>query len=112
MKCSKCGASLIPTATTCWSCGAKVTAPASTPNPASTPAPSPRQQRVVVSNENHVDTSNDFWMGFWTGPIGIICATIVDKRPGFWAGLRGAFIGVLVYVFIVVMIIETLGKVF
>lgn len=51
-------------------------------------------------------------MGFWTGPIGIICATIVDKRPGFWAGLRGAFIGVLVYVFIVVMIIETLGKVF
>ena len=32
---------------------------------------------------------NDFWMGFATGPIGVLCATFIDKRKGFWAAFFG-----------------------
>lgn len=36
-----------------------------------------------------VNTFGDFWMGFFGGWVGMICATIVDKRKGFWASFFG-----------------------
>ncbi len=45
-----------------------------------------------------VNTFGDFWMGFFGGWVGMICATIVDKRKGFWSSFFGSlsFVSVLV----------------
>ena len=40
-------------------------------------------------------------MGLLLGPIGITCATIIDKRVGFWS----AFFGLVVNAFVVGLIV-------
>ena len=94
MICPICKTNNTANAKTCWSCGNEL----------------PKQESIETSekpsashwNSNakpsslssapvqNVNLENDFLMGFLLGPIGIICATIIDKRSGFWAAFLGA----------------------
>ena len=42
------------------------------------------------------DVDNDFLMGLVCGFVGVICATIIDKRKGFWAAFWGMMVVVVV----------------
>ena len=58
-----------------------------------------------MQRENPVDKFNDFWMGYLVGLIGIVCATIIDKREGFWVAFVGFLISSIAYAITVVLCI-------
>ena len=100
MTCKHCKTNNPPGARTCWSCGkdlaAANAAPAETPRAdqrtRSTFMPQTAQRQTGARRTETVEpvnTSGDFWMGFFGGWVGMICATIVDKRKGFWASFFG-----------------------
>lgn len=103
MTCPYCKTPNQPNARTCWSCGRALPKETAEPTPV---ADHPRGGWAGWEHrEKPVNTYNDFWMGFWVGVIGMICATIIDKREGFWAAFWGALISGIVYVIAVLLCI-------
>ena len=108
MTCPYCNTNNTSAAKTCWSCGREL----------------PKQQPVDTSenssashwNSNakpsssssapaqNADVDNDFLMGIVLGPVGIICATIIDKRKGFWAAFLGMMVDAMVAILIILVI--------
>lgn len=86
MICPSCKTNNSSSATVCWSCGKPIPAPASAQAKPLQPATNPTRNRAPG---DPVNVANDFWIGFWTGGLGLICATIIDKRKGFWAAFWG-----------------------
>lgn len=55
-----------------------------------------------------INTFGDFWMGFLGGLVGVICATIVDKRKGFWASFFGT-LSLTSVIFAILFLLGLLG---
>ena len=105
MVCPICKTNNTASAKTCWSCGNELpkqgpdetTGDPSTSHWNSNAKPSSSPSAPV----QNINEGNDFLMGLLLGPIGIICATIIDKRVGFWS----AFFGLVVNAFVVGLIV-------
>ena len=100
MTCQYCKTNNPPGARTCWSCGKELAvanagaaaAPSNEQKVRTTFMPKTAQKQTGTRHTEAVEPVNtfgDFWMGFFGGWVGVICATIVDKRKGFWASFFG-----------------------
>ena len=107
MICPNCKTNNVASAKTCWSCGREL--------PKQQPVDTSEKSSASHWNSNakpsssssapaqNADVDNDFLMGIVLGPVGIICATIIDKRKGFWAAFLGMMVEA-VAIFIILLI--------
>ena len=97
MTCPHCKTPNQSNAKTCWSCGRTLPSPEPEKRPVDH-SPSTTYLGGTSQRQQPVNTYNDFWMGFWAGLVGVICATIIDKREGFWAAFKGFIVFLVVFV--------------
>jgi len=104
MTCPYCKTNNTSLAKTCWSCGRELPQQEPEPKPV-VHSPGRNGTGGTPQRQQPVNTYNDFWMGFWAGVFGMICATIIDKRQGFWAAFWGTVISGVTYVITVTLCI-------
>ena len=120
MTCPYCKTNNPPGARTCRSCGKELSvtnaAPHETPRNdrrvRSTFMPQQAQARTEsrsAESRDPVNAFGDFWMGFLGGWVGVICATIVDRRKGFWASFFGT-LSLTSVIFAILFLLGLLGR--
>ena len=93
MICQHCKTNNVASAKVCWSCGQELRPTAGGARASTRTNVDPTGN---VDASRLLDTNNDFWMGALFGHFGMLCATIIDKRRGFWAAFWGLLMTVLV----------------
>ncbi len=107
MNCPHCNAMNAAKSTNCWSCGRIISAdPPAHPIPSKKPvaAKSPRPPAPPAQTEA-INTNGDYWMGFAAWWVGCICATIIDRRKGFWSAFGGMLVSQVLVAIVVLIII-------